>query len=64
MTFQVLERVLDECGYDLNAAIKSLHELSLGYVGGNSVSAEESNTKVEKGIHLLLMDRWRWRGLG
>ncbi|KAI8529444.1 hypothetical protein RHMOL_Rhmol12G0225200 [Rhododendron molle] len=50
MDSQVLERVLDECGYDLNAAIKSLHELSLGYVGGNSVSAEESNTKVEKGI--------------
>ncbi|XP_058195859.1 uncharacterized protein LOC131312120 isoform X2 [Rhododendron vialii] len=50
MDSQVLERVFDECGYDINAAIKSLHELSLGYVGGNSVSAEESNTKVEKGI--------------
>ncbi|KAE9453510.1 hypothetical protein C3L33_14569, partial [Rhododendron williamsianum] len=49
----VLERVLDECGYDLNAAIKSLHELSLGYVGGNSVSAEESNTKVEKGTGII-----------
>jgi len=49
MDSQLLERVLDECGSDLNAAIKSLHELSLGYVAGNSVSAEESNTKVEKG---------------
>ncbi|KAF7123146.1 hypothetical protein RHSIM_Rhsim12G0190800 [Rhododendron simsii] len=49
----VLERVLDECGYDLNAAIKSLHELSLGYVGGNIVSAEESNTKVEKGTGII-----------
>ncbi|CAL5440106.1 unnamed protein product [Camellia sinensis] len=49
MDNQLLERALDECGNDLNAAIKSLHELSLGYAGGNSDSAEESNANMDKG---------------
>ncbi|GFZ07951.1 hypothetical protein Acr_19g0008880 [Actinidia rufa] len=48
MDNQLLERALDECGYDLNAAIKSLHELSLGYAAGNPDSAEKLNANREK----------------
>ncbi len=39
MDKQLLEKALEECGYDLNSAIKSLHELCLGYPEGNSTSA-------------------------
>ncbi|PSS17835.1 Desmoplakin like [Actinidia chinensis var. chinensis] len=48
MEDQLLERALDECGNDINAAIKRLHELSLGYTAGNANSAEESNANMEK----------------
>ncbi|PSR96024.1 Nucleoprotein like [Actinidia chinensis var. chinensis] len=48
MDNQLLERALDECGCDLNAAIKSLHELSLGYAAGNSGSAEKLNANMER----------------
>ena len=51
LTFQLLERALDECGCDLNAAIKSLHELSLGYAAGNSGSAEKLNANMERGTY-------------
>ncbi|KAL6972865.1 hypothetical protein U1Q18_027040 [Sarracenia purpurea var. burkii] len=57
MDNQLLERVLIECGNDLNAAIKSLHELSLGRVEGNLDSAEESNVNLEKGIATTDEDR-------
>ncbi|XP_057503971.1 uncharacterized protein LOC130787600 [Actinidia eriantha] len=46
MEDQLLERALDECGNDINAAIKRLHELSLGYTAGNTNSAEESNANI------------------
>ncbi|KAL6954959.1 hypothetical protein U1Q18_043914 [Sarracenia purpurea var. burkii] len=50
MNNQLLERALDECGNDLNAAIKSLHDLSLGYAVGNSDSAKESNANMGEGL--------------
>lgn len=46
---QILERALEECGNDLDAAIKRLNELHLGYGEENAVSAEEPNDIVEKG---------------
>lgn len=49
MDQQLLERALDECGNDLDAAIKSLHDLSLKYAEGNSEIAEESNSNMGKG---------------
>lgn len=54
MIFQLLERALDECGNDLDAAIKSLHELSLKYAEGNSETAEESNSNMGKGMRFLV----------
>ncbi|GFZ04072.1 ubiquitin system component Cue protein [Actinidia rufa] len=49
MEDQLLESTLEECGNDINAAIKRLHELSLGYTAGNANSAEESNANMERG---------------
>ncbi|KAI8018327.1 hypothetical protein LOK49_LG04G02525 [Camellia lanceoleosa] len=49
MDDQLIEKALNECDNDLDAAIKSLHELSLGYGVGNADSAEESNANMEKG---------------
>lgn len=50
MDNQSLERVLDTCGNDLDAAIKRLHELSLGYEAQNSDATKESSTtNVQKG---------------
>ncbi|KAI8018324.1 hypothetical protein LOK49_LG04G02528 [Camellia lanceoleosa] len=49
MDDQLIEKALNECDNDLDAAIKSLHELSLGYGVGNTDSAEESNANMEKG---------------
>lgn len=48
--FQILERALEECGNDLDAAIKRLNELHLGYGEENAVSAEQPNDIVEKGM--------------
>lgn len=42
----VLERALQECDNDLDAAIKSLNELYLGAAGGNFGTAEESEIDV------------------
>jgi len=44
-TFQVLERVLQECGNDIDAAIKRLNELCLGNADGNR-NAEGSDVIV------------------
>lgn len=41
---------MEECGNDLDAAIKRLNELHLGYREENAVSAEEPNDIVEKGM--------------
>lgn len=38
-SFQILERALQECGNDLDAAIKSLHGLCLGSADENSGTA-------------------------
>jgi len=44
----ILERALQECGNDLDVAIKSLHELCLESTQGNLGSPEESDVNVEK----------------
>uniref|UniRef100_A0A5B7AIT8 CUE domain-containing protein n=2 Tax=Davidia involucrata TaxID=16924 RepID=A0A5B7AIT8_DAVIN len=49
MDTQLLEKALEECGNDLDSAIKSLHELCLGYAEQKLGSAEESNANMEKG---------------
>lgn len=49
-SFQILERALQECDNDMDAAIKSLHELCLGSAEGNSGCAEESDVHVYKGM--------------
>ncbi|XP_054781687.1 uncharacterized protein LOC129288900 [Prosopis cineraria] len=49
MDDQVLERALQECGNDIDAAIKSLHELCLGSANDNSATAEDSKVNVETG---------------
>ncbi|KAJ7951911.1 Ubiquitin system component CUE protein [Quillaja saponaria] len=46
---QLLDRALQECGNDIDAAIKSLHELCLGSASENSLPAEGSDTNVEQG---------------
>lgn len=48
--FQILERALQECDNDMDAAIKSLHELCLGPAARNLGCAEESDVHVEKGM--------------
>ncbi|KAA8541932.1 hypothetical protein F0562_023084 [Nyssa sinensis] len=52
MDNQLLEKALEECGNDLDSAIKSLHELCLRYAEGNPISAEESNANMEKGTEI------------
>ncbi|XP_062157477.1 uncharacterized protein LOC133865028 [Alnus glutinosa] len=48
MELHILDRALQECGNDLDATIKSLHELCLESTEGNLGSAEESDANVEK----------------
>ncbi|KAL2500359.1 Ubiquitin system component Cue protein [Forsythia ovata] len=48
MDTQLLEKALENCGNDLESAIKCLHELCLGYEKGNSSTAE-TNVDMEKG---------------
>ena len=38
--FQVLERALQECGNDIDAAIKRLNELCLGTADRNGIAEE------------------------
>ncbi|KAK4267571.1 hypothetical protein QN277_024333 [Acacia crassicarpa] len=49
MEVQLLEIALQECGNDLDVAIKSLHERCLGSADGNSGAAEQSNATVVTG---------------
>ncbi|KAK9281297.1 hypothetical protein L1049_004194 [Liquidambar formosana] len=50
MDIQLLERALDECGNDIDSALKSLHQLCLATSAKeNSSSAEESDASMEKG---------------
>ncbi|RDY12905.1 hypothetical protein CR513_02237 [Mucuna pruriens] len=46
MDDQVLERALQECGNDLDAAIKSLHGLCLGSADDNSQTAPQSDPTI------------------
>ncbi|XP_020416179.1 uncharacterized protein LOC18783957 isoform X3 [Prunus persica] len=43
---QVLERALEECGNDIDAAVKLLHELRIGSAEENSASAAEQDDSV------------------
>ncbi|WJX74932.1 hypothetical protein P8452_58525 [Trifolium repens] len=47
MEDQIIERALQECGNDLDAAIKSLHGLCLGSADENSVIAPNPDAAVE-----------------
>lgn len=47
MDKQLLERALEECGDDLDSAIKSLTELRLGSTVNNSDAAQEANVQVQ-----------------
>ncbi|XP_004303292.1 PREDICTED: uncharacterized protein LOC101292723 [Fragaria vesca subsp. vesca] len=47
---QILERALEECGNDIDAAIKRLNELHIGYGDENAAPAAEPNDIVQKGI--------------
>lgn len=47
---QFLEKALEECGNDLDAAIKRLHELHLSHAQGKSVTAPEADGEMDAGI--------------
>ncbi|KAK4374722.1 hypothetical protein RND71_005399 [Anisodus tanguticus] len=47
---QLLEKALEECGNDLDAAIKRLHELHLSHTEGESVTASEADGEMNSGI--------------
>ncbi|XP_050382266.1 uncharacterized protein LOC126799175 [Argentina anserina] len=47
---QILERVLEECGDDIDAAIKRLNELRIGYGDENAAPVAESNETVQKRV--------------
>ncbi|XP_076886886.1 uncharacterized protein LOC143536869 [Bidens hawaiensis] len=49
MDKQLLEEALEKSGNNLDSAIKSLNELSLGFVNGASGSPAQSNTITVKG---------------
>lgn len=53
MDKQYLERALEESGYDIESAIKNLHNLHLGYVEGNTGSAVKSSPDSVTGMLLL-----------
>ncbi|XP_004486658.1 uncharacterized protein [Cicer arietinum] len=50
MEDQIIERALQECGNDLDAAIKSLHGLCLGSADENSVNVPQLDATVETGV--------------
>lgn len=52
--FQIIERALQECGNDLDAAIKSLHGLCLGSADENSVLAPQPDAAVETGCWISI----------
>ncbi|KAJ8539227.1 hypothetical protein K7X08_013479 [Anisodus acutangulus] len=51
MDTQLLEKALEESGDDLDAAIRSLHELCLGNAGGNSDT--KADGEMENGMKLM-----------
>ncbi|XP_015078532.1 uncharacterized protein LOC107022438 [Solanum pennellii] len=46
-----LEKALEECGNDLDVAIKRLHELHLIHAQGKSVSASEADGEMDGGMY-------------
>ncbi|KAK1416771.1 hypothetical protein QVD17_25887 [Tagetes erecta] len=50
MDRKLLEEALEKSGNDLDSAIKSLNELSLGYVNGDSGLPAQSNATIDKGV--------------
>ncbi|KAK7270658.1 hypothetical protein RJT34_25972 [Clitoria ternatea] len=50
MDEQVLERALQQCGNDLDAAIKSLHGLCLGSADDSSQTAPQPNPNLDTGV--------------
>lgn len=46
---QFLDKVLEECGDDLNVAIKRLHELHLSHAQGKSVTTSEADGEMDGG---------------
>ena len=53
ITFQLLEIALQECGNDLDVAIKSLHEGCLRSADENSGAAEQSDASGSL-FHLVM----------
>ncbi|WMV35151.1 hypothetical protein MTR67_028536 [Solanum verrucosum] len=51
---QFLEKTLEECGNDLDVAIKRLHELHLIHAQGKSVSASEADGEMDGGMYKFL----------
>nr|GMD35550.1 Biogenesis of lysosome-related organelles complex 1 subunit 6 like [Ipomoea batatas] len=47
MDSQLIEKALEECGYNLDAAIKSLNEMQLGRAQGKSSADVETNTNMQ-----------------
>lgn len=54
--FQLIETTLEECGYNLDAAIKSLNELQLEHAQGKSSADVEATTNMQNGLCLHLSD--------
>ncbi|KAK1354053.1 hypothetical protein POM88_047309 [Heracleum sosnowskyi] len=50
MDTQLLERALEECGYDMETAIKNLRNLCLGYTEGSSESVAKSTPNSDTGV--------------
>ncbi|CAI9113967.1 OLC1v1037529C1 [Oldenlandia corymbosa var. corymbosa] len=46
MENELIEKTLEECGYDLDSAIKRLNELRIGYVHGNLNPVPETHSNV------------------
>lgn len=42
---------MEECGDDLDVAIKRLHELHLSHAQGKSVTASEADGKMDGGMY-------------
>lgn len=51
--FQLLERALEECGYDMESAIKNLRNLCLGFTEGNTEAVAKPTPDPETGIFRL-----------
>lgn len=50
-TVQLLEKALEECGNDLDAAITRLHGLHVRYAEGNLVTASEADGEMDGGMY-------------